>query len=394
MRIAVNAALFENEHKTGIPIAVENVLKLWAEKYPDNEYFLISRRPIYLDLEPRGNWHIISQPFKWDKRFFSKHKVTSKLFGLLYKTVLLPMLIKKCKPDIFWGTCYELPARVKGVKYVVSVYDLAMYRMKQIDTIGKRILQKVTLPLSCRRADKILTISRASAEDIHKILGARKRKIAVSYLGGLGERSSTKQPYDSSMKPELNIKGRFILFISTIEPRKNILTLIRAFEKYLDRYKENDLYLVLAGGRGWKCDNIYEAAETNRYRDRIIMPGYISSEEKQYLLENASVFAYPSLYEGFGIPVLEAFDKGLPVVTTNVSSLPEVGGDAAFYINDPADADELAAQLRHALTLSDKERAELAERTEKQLGKFSWEKNAKEIMRLFRRLADDAARGR
>ena len=185
------------------------------------------------------------------------------------------------------------------------------------------------------------------------------------------------------MKPEIDIEGRFILFISTIEPRKNIMTLIKAFEGYLDKYHD----LVLAGGRGWKCDSIYRAAENSRYKDKIIMPGYISDEEKQYLLSNAELFAYPSLYEGFGIPVLEAFDKGLPVITTRVSSLPEVGGDAAFYIDDPHDHNALTEQLRHVLTLSEDEKAKLVERTKLQLKRFSWDKNAEEIMRLFKRLA-------
>ena len=116
------------------------------------------------------------------------------------------------------------------------------------------------------------------------------------------------------------------------------------------------------------------------------MPGFISDEEKQYLLSSAAVFAYPSLYEGFGIPVLEAFEKQLPVVTTRVSSLPEVGGDAAFYIDDPHDASALAAQLRRALTLTESERADLNKRTERRLKKFSWEKNADEIMRVFKKL--------
>ena len=143
---------------------------------------------------------------------------------------------------------------------------------------------------------------------------------------------------------------------------------------------------MLAGGKGWKCENIYRAAETSRYRDRIIMPGYISDEEKRYLLSNAAVFAYPSLYEGFGIPVLEAFDNSLPVVTTNVSSLPEVGGDAAFYIDDPLNADALACQLEKALSLSEDERKNLEDKMRRQLSKFSWDKNAEEIMRLFYKL--------
>ncbi|MBR6046451.1 MAG: glycosyltransferase family 4 protein [Ruminococcus sp.] len=384
MRIGIDASMFYNQYKTGIPTAVEAVIRQFNQRYPENEYFLFSRRSIELDIEMKPNWHIILSPWKYASK--GKFNPVSKLAGALYHWVFFPYQRRKYKLDIFWGPCYYLPVKTGKGKYVVSIYDLAMYRFKDINGLFKRIKHKVIIPLSCRRADKIITISRASAEDIHELLNVRKSKIAISYLGGLSRKSSGKLEFNSSMKPELNIKGRFILFISTIEPRKNIITLIKAFEEYLDRYHDSDLYLVLAGGRGWKCDDIYRTAETSRYRDRIIMPGFISDEEKQYLLSSAAVFAYPSLYEGFGIPVLEAFEKQLPVVTTRVSSLPEVGGDAAFYIDDPHDASALAAQLRRALTLTESERADLNKRTERRLKKFSWEKNADEIMRVFKKL--------
>lgn len=386
MRIGINAIMFQKENKTGIPFAVENVLRSWCEKHPENEYYLFARKDLFLDVPLGDNWHQVRSPFKADKVLSERSGLISKGFSLLYSFVFLPFLIRKNKIDVFWGTSYFLPAKLCKTKYVVSIYDLAMFRFKHVALLKTRLHHKVRVPAAARRSDKILTISRASAEDIHELLKVRKNKIAISYLGGLNGHSDEKHPYTADMKPELDIKGRSILFISTIEPRKNVLTLIRAFEKYLDTYGDKDLYLVLAGGRGWKCDNVYAAAEKSRHKDRIIMPGYISSEEKQYLLENASVFAYPSIYEGFGIPVLEAFDKELPVITTSVSSLPEVGGDAAFYIDDPYDTNALCGQLRRVLTLSDSELSETKRKMKQQLARFSWDKNAEEIMRMFKRL--------
>ena len=386
MRIGINAAPFENGNKAGIASAVENVIIKWSISCPKEIFFLLAKREISLDAPLPANWHIIYPSEKYGRLLLSSNRMVSKASSVFYDKVLLPRRIKKLGLDVYWGTSFFLPRKVKGVKYVSYIYDLALFRFKNIGTLKDRLNHRLKLPAACRRADKILTISRSSAEDIHELLGVRKDKIAISYLGGLDGSTEGKHPYTADMKPELNIMGRFILFISTIEPRKNVLTLIRAFEKYLDKYHEDDLYLVLAGGRGWKCDNIYAAAENSRYKDKIIMPGYISSEEKQYLLENASVFAYPSLYEGFGIPVLEAFDKGLPVITTKVSSLPEVGGSAAFYIDDPLDTAALCRQLRKVLTLSEGELSRTREKMKHQLVRFSWEKNAEEIMRLFKRL--------
>ncbi|SDB22834.1 Glycosyltransferase involved in cell wall bisynthesis [Ruminococcaceae bacterium FB2012] len=386
MRIGIDASLFKNSSKTGIPTAVENVLKSWSKNHPENEYYLFSRKKIYLDAELKENWHLIRNPIAADRENRINNKLLALPFALLYKFVIAPIQRMKYRTDLFWAPDYFMSVKCGAKKYAVSVYDLAMLRFKDTVTLKSRIHHKLGLPIAAHNADKIVTISRASARDIHELLGVRKNKIAISYLGGLNGSAEGKQPYTPDMKPELDIKGRFILFISTIEPRKNIMTIIKAFEKYLDEYGDSDLYLVLAGGRGWRCDDIYKAAGTSRYKDRIIMPGYISAEEKQYLLENASLFAYPSLYEGFGIPVLEAFDKELPVVTTRVSSLPEVGGDAAFYIDDPYDAEALKGQFRKVLTLSDKEMSGTKAKMKRQLKKFSWEKNAEEIMSLFKRL--------
>lgn len=387
MRIGIDAKIFQNENKTGIPIAIENVLRVWNEKYPENEYYLFCARDIHLDFEPKDNWHVITSPIKAEKDPSGRKSIKYIASVLLYNFVISPIQKIKHRTDIFWYPNYFLPFKVGSKKHVITIHDLALFHMPQMVKLSRRLHHRIMLPWSAARADKIIAISRATADDIHRFFATRKDKIAISYEGGLHERSAEKHPYNDEMKPELNIKGRFILFISTIEPRKNIITLIKAFEKYLDRYKDDDLYLVLAGGRGWKCDNIYKAAQTSRYKDKIIMPGYITNDEKQYLFENAELFAYPSLYEGFGIPVLEAFDKGLPVITTNVSSLPEVGGDAAFYIENPKSAGELSEQIRKVLTLTKQEKAQVRSKMEKQLKKFCWEKNAQEIMRLFKRLA-------
>ena len=382
MRIGIDVRMFENEQKSGIPIGVENDLKSWQRNHPENEYFLMARRPIYLDIDISDNWHLVTNPIKIDAILSSKSKLFSKPFAMIYAFFTLPLLIKKYKLDVFWGPAFFLPPKIKGTDQFVTIHDMTSHRFKFGDTYD-RLLHKLLLPGTCRAATKIITVSKASARDICKYLKVSKKKLAVSYSSGPDKKDcEIIRKYDPSMKPELNIKGKYILFISTIEPRKNIITLINAFEMYMDEYHD-DLTLVLAGGRGWKCEKIYKSAETSKYKDKIIMPGYISKKEKAFLLTNASVFAYPSLFEGFGIPVLEAYAYKIPLITTNISSLPEVGGDAAFYIDDPYDASTLAKRIREALTLSPEQKTLLDEKMERQFAHFSWDKNAEEILNLF-----------
>lgn len=390
MKIGIYANMFLRDHKAGIPTAVENVLRSWSENHPENEYYLFCRTEKIKDnlaINWNEHWHLVCGSSFLGTSDFSKVIGNSIFFKLVYRFLILPCHIRKQNLNLFWGPCYLLPFGVKSEKKVVSVYDMAMYRFKHISERKNEIIQKIGLPWSVRKADKIIAISRATAKDIHRILKVKKNKVFISYLGGLNHKNEQNiQETNNDIRDELKIKGKFILFISTIEPRKNIITLVKAFEKYLDSYREDDLHLVIAGGKGWNCDSIYDAMLNSRYNSKIIVPGYISNDEKSYLLDHASVFAYPSLYEGFGIPILEAFDRGLAVITTNVSSMPEVGGNAAFYINDPFDIDELVCQLRKILTLSEDETILVKGKMRHQISKFSWDKNAEEIMRMFKKL--------
>ena len=167
--------------------------------------------------------------------------------------------------------------------------------------------------------------------------------------------------------------------MSTIEPRKNIDTLIKAFE-IIKNQENSDLRLILAGGLGWKYENTLKLIEESKYKDDIILTGYITEEEKKYFFDNAICFVYPSLYEGFGIPVLEALSLKQIVVTTNVSSIPEVGGDAAFYYDNVLDYNNLANTIQKVIKLTDEERNTYISKGIEQANKFSWKKCAEEVL--------------
>lgn len=371
MRIGIDARLFVGKNYTGIARSVDEVLKCWEKKFPMHEFYLFSGKRINLNRELPNNWHVMDDPWIID---------SSKLWSL----VKLPKLIKELKLDIYWGTNYVLPRKNRKTKYVVTVYDLALFKFQGIGAFKNTMRVKTLTKAACENANKIIAISKATADDIQEILNIAADKIVVSYCGGL---SGEHESGNNAINPILMTDNKFFLFISTIEPRKNIINIVKGFEEYIDRTGSKN-NLVLAGKKGWRCDEIYETIENSKYRDRIIMPGYISDDDKEYLMRNAIAFVYPSLYEGFGIPIIEAFTYELPVITSNVSSMPEVGGNAAVYV-DPYSVNEISMALEKMASMSDADKMKLKESMKERVDFFSWEKNAEEIMAVFENLIND-----
>lgn len=376
IKIGLDATVFANEQYTGIPRSVYEIIKHWSTHYPDNEYFLISSVDVHIDFDLPDNWHII--------RTVSNHRIINKLtrVGKIWDLFILPYIVHKYGLDVYWGTNYVLPlVKNKNTKYVVTIYDLALFKFDKINQVATTIKQKLLIKPTLANADTIVAISNATKNDIIELFGVKENKIEVSYCGKSDNKSKAK-----INKKEINQKllfdDEYFLFISTIEPRKNLITIVKAFEKYLDKTK-NNTKLVIAGKKGWNCDDIYETIENSKYRDSIIMPGFISNLDKQYLLENAKLFLYPSIYEGFGLPILEAFSYNLPVITANNSSLPEVGGDAAFYIEDTFNDDELSELMIKVYNLSQEEITNVIDKEKEQLNKFSWQKNSNEMMDII-----------
>lgn len=369
MRIGIDAKPLESPDYTGIPRYLHEILRVWAKKYPDHEYYLYSTAGIHTEFELPDNWHVVVQrPFPGFLR---------KLWG----TIQLPVLIKKDKVDVLWAANYALPPKVSGVRYFVTVYDVALLLFRGIGTAANELKVRIMTGPACRRAEKVFTISESTAKDIVKCIKIPPSKIEVCYCGGLPQSKNVLS------KGTAMHEGNYFLFVSTIEPRKNVLTLIKAFEMFLDQ-TGSDMDLVLVGKIGWKCEDVLRYREKSRYKDRIWMPGYVTAEEKDKLYRNAKAFVFPSLYEGFGIPVLEAFSYGLPVITANNSSLPEVGGDAAFYVQDAKNPAELAGLMKEVTFLSEEQKNELLRKMEKQLSKFSWDESAEKMMKVLRGVSE------
>ena len=286
-------------------------------------------------------------------------------------------------PDIVHGTNYAVYPCRKSLK-VMNIYDLTFIKHPDyVNSIVRTYTQRVKQSL--RWTDLVITISESSKKDIVDYLNVEPERIIVTPLASR---------YDSTyLAPDLidqelktvnyNFSKPYILFVSTLEPRKNIVGLISAFNHLKEKYKIAH-QLVLIGQKGWRYQPIFTEIERSPWKEHIHHLNYLSDEMVALFYSRADVFAYPSHYEGFGLPVLEAMTLGAPVVTSNTSSLPEVAGDAALLV-DPNDSFELAeailqvisdSQLRQMLIQKGKERAKL----------YSWENTAKATLQAYRTL--------
>lgn len=378
MKIGIDARPLTVDKFTGIPNYVYQICKQWMKNHPEHEYYLMARRPICFSEEDLpANWHIVNDPWIIDKG----------KFWFLFK---LPRLIKKNELDVFWGPNYTLPRKVNGTKYYLSIMDMAIFKFKHVGQWKNSLQIKLFLKKNTKKAERIIVISESTKKDVVEILNVADGKIDVTYIAGDADDSSLIKNKDvannfantKGVRQEFQELEKYFLFVGTIEPRKNIATIVKAFEEFSENNMHENAKLVLAGGRGWNCGDIYSLVEASKYTDRIMMPGFVSDVEKEYLYKNATAFVYPSLYEGFGMPILEAFKFNTPVITANNSSLPEVGGNAVLYI-DTFDSSELSKCLTHTLNMTEKDFDDLKTRMKAQLNRFSWEKCADETLRII-----------
>lgn len=282
-------------------------------------------------------------------------------------------------PTLIHGTNYTVFPYQNSLK-VMTIYDLTFIKYPNyIDSVVKTYSNRVKKCL--KWADLVITISTSSKNDIIEYLNVNPDRIRVTPLASRYSSDELFIPSNSSVNYDFSLP--YILFVSTIEPRKNITTLISAFNYLKQKYKIEH-HLILIGQKGWHYKPIFAALENSPWNHHIHYLDYLSDKRVALFYSQADVFVYPSHYEGFGLPVLEAMTLGTPVVTSNTSSLPEVAGDAALLI-DPNDPIQLAdailkiisdTQFRQELIQKGKERAKL----------FSWERTAKATLNAYKSL--------
>jgi len=310
---------------------------------------------------------------------------TMRWYMLLTAVVPLPRrFFFKGKPDITFFFNYYLPPLAGGKKAVV-IHDMTM--KDHPDTVSRknRLLFRTFLDRSIRRADKIVTVSQFSKERIAHYYPNTKDRIAVipNAVDHERFRPLSDRAVIESAKEKYGISGEYILFLGNIEPRKNLERLIEAYS-VINNEEEKVPDLVIAGGMGWLYDGIIQRAKGFGLENKIVFPGYIDEDDVAAIICGAEFLCFPSLYEGFGMPVLEAMACGTPVLTSDCSSLPEVGGDCCLYV-DPSDVRSIAQGIRR-LMKDEGLRHSLSVRGIARAGQFTWERSARMLNDVFQKM--------
>jgi glycosyltransferase involved in cell wall biosynthesis len=265
---------------------------------------------------------------------------------------------------------------------VLTVHDLIFRRYPQHHKPLNRWYLNATMPLFCSRANHIIAVSEQTRRDVIAAYGVPAEKITVIYEAA--DDRFRPQPPESvaAVRALYHLPERYLLFVGTLEPRKNLIRLLAAFER-LHAERLTDA-LVIVGKRGWLYDDFFARLAGSPARQAVIFPGFVPDADLPAVYAGAQALAFPSEFEGFGLPVLEAMACGAPVVCSSTSSLPEVAGGAALLV-DPADTDALAAALRQILG-DPGLAADLARRGVAQAACFSWSRAAAETLAVYRRL--------
>lgn len=276
-----------------------------------------------------------------------------------------------------------VPQRFAG-PVVVTIHDLTAFLFPQYHP-ATRVCWAKLFHRRMAAADHILTISQHSKQDIVDYLRVPADKVTVTYPGGPRQLVSSQDPAsEAGFLVSKKIREPFILSVGTLEPRKNIKRLLEAFAQFSQCGGGRDTCLVLAGGKGWHTEDLFRQIASCGIADKVVVTGYVTDSQLSLLYRRALVFVYPSLYEGFGLPPLEAMAHGTPVIVSNASSLPEVVGDAGILI-DPRQTEDIATALRLVVE-SGSMQAELRSKSLARAAGFSWEQCAAETMAVYRRM--------
>lgn len=374
MRITIDATILRKEN-TGTGFYITNLINGLGEVDKSNKYYIFGNKYLLEGLVKveNDNFEIIHRSFK------------NRFFRIFWQLFIFPFSLWFKKVDILHSPNYITPLVKLVFKSIVTIHDMTIFLFPEKHSKLRRLFFRFMMPIFIKKADKILAVSNNTKKDILRLLKVDGKKIAVIY-------ESISEYYNNIKKLNLNRKilekygiyKDFILFVGMIEPRKNILLLLKAF---IELDSELDLDLVIVGKKGWYFKNIEDFTDglnNKNLKNKVIFTGYVPENELKYFYQSAYIFVYPSLYEGFGLPPLEAMACGTPVITSNVSSLPEVVGDAAIKIN-PNDLEELIRAIRLLYTDKSK-REELITKGFEQSKKFDANDVARRVISIYESL--------
>lgn len=378
MKIGIDGSRAFLKQRTGIEEYSYQVIKHLVTKLNSHQVILYIRKDQESEIRKQG----IFFPKNWKIKIINFPRLWTQA-GLSLEMLFHPI-------DALFIPAHTVPI-IHPAKTIVTIHGLEYEKFPQAYSFWERFYMWFSIKNSCRWASRIIAVSKNTKNDLMELYGVSSDKINVIYEGVDDNfqpaSSAGRFPVfnDKIINPEIDTKyeikdTKYLLFVGRLEERKNIVGMVSAFEILKEEYNIPHK-LVLVGKNGYGAEKIKEKIEKTEYRDEIILPGFVSEEEKLDLMKNAEVFLFPTFYEGFGLPILEAQALGVPVVAANTSSLPEIGDYSAAYC-DPTEPKGIADAI-HALISDSGYRNNIIKKGMENVKRFSWEKCAEEIAGLL-----------
>lgn len=375
MNIAINTRFLLKDKLEGIGWFTHETMKRITRNHPDHQFyfffdrnfpdeFIFSKNIEPLVLHPQSR-----HPVLW--YWWFEHS--------------LSVALKKVNADLFISTDGFLSLST-DVKTLLVIHDIAFEHFPE--TIGKltRWYLKKYSPQFARKADRIATVSEFSKQDIMKTYGIASEKIDVVYNGAKENYKPHPAIEIKSVIEKFGLHDQYFIYAGAIQPRKNVTNLLLAFEEFKKK-NPGSVRLVIAGRKAWQFEDVMQTHERMQFRDDVIFTGHLSTDDLSKLMSGALAMVYVSKFEGFGIPLIEAMNCGTPVITSNVSSMPEVAGDAALLVN-PNSASEIAEAMEK-ISKDDQLRKTLIVKGNIQKQKFSWDKTAESLWRSAEKILNE-----
>jgi len=377
MKIGIDIRTLMDAEYSGVPEYTLNLIKEILRLDSNNEYKLFYNS--FTNLENR------IPKFEGSNVKIIKTSYPNKIFNYGFQKILdRPKIDEFMDVDVFFLPHMNFVSLSRDVKKIIAIHDLSFLRYPDFFSWRKNIWHKiVNIKKLLDNFDVVVAVSENTKKDLIELCGVKPEKIKVIYSAiDKDYKKIEDQEKLAKIKSKYNLPEKFILFLATLEPRKNVDGLIQAFDKFQEKHSEFENYkLIIVGGKGWRGRKIFEAWQKAKNKDKINFLGYIERNDKKYLYNLASLFVYPSFYEGFGFPPLEAIASGAPVISSNSSSLPEILKDNAILIN-PYDISEISEAIYQMIS-HDRLRKKISGKALDYARNFSWEKTAREYIDLF-----------
>lgn len=374
MRIALNAQLlsFSSSYRqAGISRLIHATIQgLQTVDQQNNYTVFVGDRRIPVGYITNQRWRMCASRLPTNKR----------ALRILWEQTALPLAVLREQADLLHALAFVGPL-ICPRPLVITVYDLSFLLFPEaFNRVNRSYLSTMT-PISVRKARRVIAISQSTKNDLVRLAHVPAERVDVVYPGlepGIARVDDAALLAD--FRRRHNLPEHFVLFVGTLEPRKNVAAIVRAYSLLRKRGIHSHA-LALAGSKGWRYEDVFAAIEDSGVTQDIILPGYVSRDELSLWYSAAAAFIYPSIYEGFGLPVLEAMACGVPVITSNVSSLPEVAGDAGLMVA-PDDIEGLADALERVIRSADL-RAEMSTKGMQHAATFTWQRMARATKSVY-----------